>query len=388
MPRHTRRFRPATSGALLVAAMVLFGGLVATGPPAAGARGFSWAIVPTPNISPSETNVLAAVTCVSTSDCWAVGHVGIVNPDGSPDLNAHSLAEHWNGTAWSIVSTNSIQFYLTAVSCISSSDCWAVGMAVDGMLAEHWDGSAWTVVATPGTIAVISDISCPSSSDCWAVGEGTNGFAGQTLAEHWNGTSWSIVSTPNIAITRDNGLFGVSCVSSSDCWAVGSLPNEFEATLTEHWNGSAWAIVPSPNGSFGGRSRVNHLGHVTCVSSSDCWAVGSHAPSATYPAAALSEHWNGAAWSVVGTRNLHGRGNGLSGVSCSSSSDCWAVGGGGTHPPFRTLTEHWNGRRWSLVFAPANGLAAVYCVGSSDCWAVGSQPGSGGSSQTLAEHGT
>src|SRR5438105_12938109 len=83
--------------------------------------------------------------------------------------------------------------------------------------------------------------------------------------------NWSIVASPNTSTTQNN-LLGVTCVSASDCWAVGSYVAGSGAprTLIEHWDGTAWAIVPSPNTSL----PNNVLSGVTCVSWSDCWAVG------------------------------------------------------------------------------------------------------------------
>jgi hypothetical protein len=367
-----------------VALGLLIAGLVATPlPVGAGtfAGKFSWSIVSTPDTSPSEINLFMAVTCVSSSDCWAVGQ-GNMEP-GGPDGDAHALAEHWNGTTWSIVATPSAGLDLNAVSCITSSDCWAVGNGNGSMLADHWNGTTWSTIATPSSGALIYGISCPSSTDCWVVGQGGNGMAAQTFAEHWNGTIWSIASIPDTSPSQNNELFGVTCTSSSDCWAVGGVPGTTEPALTDHWNGLAWSIIPSPN-----VTRVNQLGRVTCVSSSDCWAVGFKTRKNSTNELTLTEHWNGTAWSVFGSRDLAGRPNeGLDGVTCSSSSDCWAVGGGGTGPPLQSLAEHWDGRDWALVPAPANGLAAVYCVSSLDCWAVGAVAGSGASPQTLAEHG-
>ena len=48
-------------------------------------------------------------------------------------------------------------------------------------------------------------------------------------------------------------------------------------TLTEHWNGTAWSIVTSPNASQG-----NVLSGVTCTSASDCWAVGEYSNGSSY----------------------------------------------------------------------------------------------------------
>jgi hypothetical protein len=64
-------------------------------------------------------------------------------------------------------------------------------------------------------------VSCVSASDCVAVGytdTGNNIY--ETLVMVWDGTVWSIVSSPN-AGTSDDALYSVSCVSAWDCVAVG-----------------------------------------------------------------------------------------------------------------------------------------------------------------------
>lgn len=85
---------------------------------------------------------------------------------------------------------------------------------------------------------------------------------------------WSIVSSPNTAATQSNTLLDVTCVSASDCWAVGYyFPATILQTLMEHWDGTSWAIVSSPNIS---PTQNHQLTAVTCASPSDCWAVGSY----------------------------------------------------------------------------------------------------------------
>lgn len=77
----------------------------------------------------------------------------------------------------------------------------------------------------------------------------------------------------------------------------------------------------------------------------------------------------------------------LSGVSCSNSTNCVAVGVYGNDtppgtPPNKTLVESWNGAIWSVVPSPNpddssdNLLNAVFCTSSTDCMAVGSDGGS------------
>src|SRR5205823_12264314 len=95
----------------------------------------------------------------------------------------------------------------------------------------------------------LSAVTCTSASDCWAVGDyvipNCNGFYSSTLVEHWNGAAWSIIPSPNASTTQDNQLRGVTCTSASDCWAVGQYNTDFSSphTLVEHWNGAAWSIV-------------------------------------------------------------------------------------------------------------------------------------------------
>ena len=95
-------------------------------------------------------------------------------------------------------------------------------------------------------------VTCVSASDCWAVGDyhtdSPVGAAYQTLIERWDGTSWAVVTSPNTLPTQDNFLKSVTCVSASDCWAVGYyLAGIVYQTLIERWDGTAWTIVSSPN---------------------------------------------------------------------------------------------------------------------------------------------
>ncbi len=101
--------------------------------------GSTWSVVSTPALTP-----LNAVSCVSSSDCTAVG-------------SASEIA-HWDGTAWSVVPSpipkRSKSSDLTGVSCTSASNCMAVGDYVKKSsgqvtLAEHWNGTAWSIVKTP-----------------------------------------------------------------------------------------------------------------------------------------------------------------------------------------------------------------------------------------------
>ena len=254
-------------------------------------NGSAWSIVPSPNNgSPTQDNLLNAVSCSGPSACVAVGDYYT----GSTD---QTLMESWNGSVWSIVpspNTSPTQANdLEGVSCSLPMACVAVGQyytsssgAFSQTLIESWNGSVWSIVPSPNTspdqVNLLRGVSCSSPSACTALGsyEPSSGFD-QTLIESWNGSAWSIVTSPNTSPTQNNELFGVSCSSPSACTAVGyyvfaSGDQVSDQTLIESWNGSAWSIVPSPNA-----SQVNLLLGVSCSSSSACTAVGDNSSQQT-----------------------------------------------------------------------------------------------------------
>jgi hypothetical protein len=162
----------------------------------------------------------------------------------------------------------------------------------------------------------------------------------QTLTEHWNGTAWSVVASPNVEGGDRDFLYAVSCVSSTDCWAAGSYYTaaNVQQTLIERWNGTAWSIVNSPNMST---TDFNLLSDVACASASECWAVGEYWNSITRTEQTLIERWDGSSWAVVNSANTAtAQPNVLSGVTCASASDCWAVGYYHNGRVLQALTEH------------------------------------------------
>ena len=243
------------------------------------------------------------------------------------------------------------------VTCPTASDCWAVGYYSNGVyqtLIQHWNGAAWSVVASPNTSPIqnnlLRTVACTSASDCWAVGSYDNGGIQQTLTLHWNGAAWSIVNSPNTSADQYNYLLGVTCSSSSQCWGVGyhSTAGGLQ-TLIMRWDGLGWAIVTSPNTS---PTENNLLFSVTCSSASDCWAVGSHAP-ASGADQTLVAHWDGNAWTIVNSPNtLPTQRNYLSSVTCASASQCWAVGYANNGLADQTLIAQWNGAAWSIASSP------------------------------------
>jgi hypothetical protein len=100
-------------------------------------------------------------------------------------------------------------------------------------LAERWNGSAWSVQSTPNPTEAKGShlnggVSCTSSTACTAVGVNlTRAGKYQTLAEQWNGSTWKVQSTPNDE--KDEGWLtgGVACSSPAMCAAVGNAGTTF-----------------------------------------------------------------------------------------------------------------------------------------------------------------
>jgi hypothetical protein len=406
--------------ATLAAAVVAVGALGLTGPAqAAGPPSHpsaSWPRGLTDPFSRSapvigRSGELNGVYCTSAADCWAVG---------DRDANSGRLNQvlHWTGRQWFKVAVpepagtgTDDENELSAVRCTSASDCWAVGdyrkrNAADLNQILHWTGKKWFAVTAPtpaGTLPgdrnVLIDVACTSAAACWAVGDyGTGDTAFRNQALRWNGKTWSLVPTPNPAGSKKNhvsALSGVRCTSPDDCWAAGAYgvidlkPNVRNEML--HWTGRKWTqvLVPSPVGTP--KHRFNELFSLSCTSARNCLVVGfteKFDPSVAVRNEIL--RWNGTKWAEVHVPNPAGTGSGaineLTGVTCASARDCWAVGtyGDATSAVERNQTMHWNGTVWKAITAPNpagtgkddfNRLTSVRCPSPASCWTVGSQGG-------------
>jgi hypothetical protein len=294
-------------------------------------NGSSWVQQPSPAPGgPAGPSYLFGASATSASDAWAVGEY---LPEGASGF--HGLIEHWNGTTWKQVPILNPGFktILLGVAATSASNAWAVGhyiprgFSVAHTLIEHWNGTAWTQVPSPnlGYKSILQGVAATSASDAWAVGYSfiLHDLTYQTLIEHWNGTTWTQVASPNPGPA--NNLQGVAATSASNAWAVGYYSlNGAQRTLIEHWNGSTWKQVPSPSPGSAG----NKMGAVSAISASNAWAVGDyshfHGPSIVYDT--LIEAWNGTTWKAVPSPNPGTSSNYLFGVAATSASNVWAVG--------------------------------------------------------------
>jgi len=275
---------------------------------------------------------------VSTPDILAVASL---SADAENDIWATSVfsrvALHFNGSTWKTISMAATSG-VNKVAVLSPTNVWAVGQQTTAKFSQiqHFNGTAWTVVSSPHFAAgeTLHSLKAVSANSIFAVGETLDNLNNRIpLIEHFNGTAWSVVPVPRIA---GGELFDIAVISATDIWAVGGTPS---AALTMHFNGQQWSRVPAP---------VAALFGVTALSTNNVWAVGS-----TIQNGAVVEHWNGTSWKVVTSPNL-GNGSGLNSISAISATDIWAAGCSacGDVSEVPPLIEHWNGTAWSMNPAP------------------------------------
>jgi hypothetical protein len=350
--------------------------------------GTSWQSKPAQSLSGGDTSA-NGVMCVTSTNCTMVG-------DGWAGADT-TMMQRWNGLVWSFVppAAPGSQSSLSGISCKTTTYCMAVGQYVTytgttptGLLVN---GSSTMVkpAKLPSGVswAEFNDVSCPAVNVCIAVGTALDAGLFQPLIERWNGSAWSILASPRPG-SRSNYLFGVSCISGTDCTAVGTTEAFVPGTgyvakpLIVRFDGATWKLV---NTTLPPGQHEQVLMNVSCVTASMCKAVG-YADSG-----ALTERWNGSTWSVesnpvagASDRSM------LLGVSCVSVSRCVAVGqasAGGTQKPVAAV---WNGASWASSSPVWNGttwtnLSSVSCVSATSCFAVGGTTLSNGVGVTFAQ---
>ncbi len=196
-------------------------------------NGTTWSLQTAPDpLAGSAQNAMLGVSCAGTSTCVAVGEAA-----------AKPVAESWNGTNWTRTTAPPLPAgakgaTLAAVSCGAAKACMAVGDSYEGAgtekpLAERWNGTAWSTVTTPAPAGSkgfvgLTDVACLSPNACFAAGSYAAEVSGgvpasaKTLVEGWEGSEWAILSSPTLAGQAFSTLAGISCTTSIDCTAVGA----------------------------------------------------------------------------------------------------------------------------------------------------------------------
>jgi len=201
----------------------------------------TWTVVP--SVNPSATT-LNAVFARTATDAWAVGQF----PGAGDDAGSQIFAERWNGTQWQQTPTTNIvrqDERLLGVSASGPNDAWAVGNGFNNVhdtsatvanqpVIEHWNGTAWSIVTSPAGLISVDRISAASATDIWASGQAplqTIGGVPVPVAKtlRWNGTAWSVMAGPT-ASDPSTAVTGLSALPSGEAWATGATFSTASAT--------------------------------------------------------------------------------------------------------------------------------------------------------------
>ena len=315
-----------------------------------GAVGSDWQVSASYPVSPN----LNAISCPTTSDCFAVGKAG----SGGESI----LATTDGGATWNEQTPGS-DLELNAISCTSASDCVAVGGQGPGgpVVLETDDGgsqwiNAWQPIVSVGSAqpSALYGLTCTSGFNCVAVGSDTEGNG--IIATISNAHCCSLATTPSGV----GPYYGVSCPSATTCFVTA---DNMMVTTTD--GGLSWADQTIP-------TELAYQSDVTCASPSDCIAVA-----AGEGANVLTTTDGGATWVE---ETVPADVTDLVGISCApSTSDCYAVGqiGTGSDPNGAIVASTDGGVTWTSQTVPdgQGALAGVDCADAADCFAVGGLAG-------------
>jgi uncharacterized protein YjbI with pentapeptide repeats len=241
--------------------------------------GKNWTAAQAPLPANANQNPVAQVTgmaCPSTTTCFAVGAY-------SGNNNEYGLLLHWSGGKWTAATAptpaGSPAIFLSAVSCPSTTLCFAAGDSGSGALILRWSAGKWAVVKVPlpsgaATIPQVDmgGLSCPTTTHCVAVGSyaDTQGRE-QGLLLTRSGTTWTAAKAPVLAGAASNpsvSLDSVSCPTASQCTVGGG----YETTAAQPvgllllWSGKTWKAAPTPSGAY-------MVKGISCPTTTRCVAV-------------------------------------------------------------------------------------------------------------------
>jgi len=278
--------------------------------------------------------------------------------------------------------------WLSAVTCPSTSMCIAVGTGASGnaMVEQTTNaGESWTTDTKGVTGLGLNAISCAGAFHCVAVGgerrDGNLTATNAVLVSSDGGTSWTAFTLSSV-----NGyLTSISCADTEHCMATAALGIGGTSTIimTDDgglgWANLAWSPPPLPLNAVA--VIGSQLNAITCTSVSDCLAVGQATFSTTVSPPIETQ-------GVVSTTSDGGQtwqtqlvpANDITDIACPISQDCLAVGQNtGYQSMYQILTTN-SGATWtvsSLVSGTqiAGGHApdvnAISCSNTLDCVAAG-----------------
>lgn len=281
------------------------------------------------------TDNLYAVSCPTTSVCYAVGDLGAI----VKTLNG--------GNTWTSIYSG-ISATLKDIQCFDANNCVVAGglLPTYGYSMVTTDGGTTWQPHTSSTF-LFYGIDCPvNSTTCYGVGLTLPGMTGGIVKTTDGLVTWN-PQTPASA----NTPFAIDCTDNNTCYVVGSS-GTIEVTTN---GGTTW--TPQTSGVTG------RLQGITCPAAGTCYAVG-------VGGVVLKTINGGSTW----TSQTSGITDDISGPFCLDANTCYAAAGNTVGMIIYTTNggSTWTQESGLSSLAP---LWEVSCPSPSTCFAVGETGG-------------
>jgi large repetitive protein len=291
------------------------------------------------------TTTFYGSSCPSVTTCFAVGASGTI------------MRTTNGGTSWAAQTSNvGTANPLVGIACSDVNHCVAAGSGPSITVTTN-SGVLWTAESAPAGAGGYSRVACPSTLICFAVGA-----PGQISATTNGGSTWTAQTT-----TTTQTFEGVSCVSTTTCWAVGTAASGASGVIDATTNGgTTWTAQTSSTG-------INIIIYgIACTSTTKCFAVGQNGT--------IQVTTNGGTtWAAQTSPTA----NSLVAVACWDATHCEAVGVNGT------IVGTTNGSTWTTDTTP-NATATLQTVSQAQVATGGHQfwaPGDSGQMWTTTVPG-
>jgi len=337
-----------------------------------------------------DSPALAQITCVPHIFCLAFGSrfpsTKLFSMVPASKYNALLLTNHeWKKISLPTPPTPPSQRIMN-VACAGRSSCVATGVAALGKVS--W-GETFKVAGS--SVATVRKVFVPKGfvgydSACLSVRSCL--ISGRVFVDSKNGNPPAILSvtlgTSNDKLTQPfgskahGGLFGLSCPSPTNCYAVGrltvTLHRDMSVAVVVEGYGTRWRRMPLPHL----EGHASSLFSISCVSVTTCMAVGSILRNGV-PTHPLALELVDGSWKTMRMSPAvidHGE---LTAVRCFTATDCLAVGDGSTStssPSSKGTAASFQGGAWRIVPVPkatVTNMNQLACANLDECFAISGQ---------------
>jgi hypothetical protein len=264
-----------------------------------------------------------------------------------------------DGQGWH-VAWQSTSATVNAITCPTAGECLAVGgddnrsyilRTIDG-------GASWAAISGTTNFALYL-VACSDAEHCVAAGDG-----GTLAATANGGASWSKVTLPSISVSPLGGAEALACAPGGACYLFTAMTKYSNSVVFSSsnggrtWNSGAWPD-DAPTA-------------MTCLDSSHCLAVGSVPPtfgSIVWPMATLATSNSWDSWTTAQPKGWES----ATSVSCTGLSLCFAPAFDADGASGNDILASTNfGKSWSKISVPLELPWEVSCPDASTCVVGGS----------------